>query len=231
MNQIIAYSEACRAVAAAKDFDEVQELSSRAEAMRAYAVQANNRQLEIDAAEIRIRAQRRLGEMLLSLKADIGLNGGGRPGGIFVGRRSADDPRPRLADIGVDQKLSMRAQILARQSAVEFEQAVDRWRSDLAFSHKRAKVTLPRPDDVGRQKTAFDFPLIDGARIGGLRLGQIRARVSALLDEAAVLQNILKQVGGAADQLARVADVVSTEFLDGQVHALQEARSRRRVPQ
>jgi hypothetical protein len=39
-------------------------LRDKAEAMRAYARQAINKQLEMDAAEIRMRAGRRLGERL-----------------------------------------------------------------------------------------------------------------------------------------------------------------------
>ena len=39
----------------------LQEIASNAEALRAYARQARNRQLELDAAEIRIRARKRAG--------------------------------------------------------------------------------------------------------------------------------------------------------------------------
>jgi hypothetical protein len=42
----------------------VREISAQADAVRAYAKQAKNKQLEIDAAEIRIRAERRLGELM-----------------------------------------------------------------------------------------------------------------------------------------------------------------------
>ena len=44
--------------------------------MRVYARQAKNRDLEIDAAEIRIRAERRVGELIEAQKASIGLHPG-----------------------------------------------------------------------------------------------------------------------------------------------------------
>ena len=43
------------------------------EAMRAYARQAKNKQLEVDAAEIRISAERRLGELIKAQKDNVGL--------------------------------------------------------------------------------------------------------------------------------------------------------------
>jgi len=53
-----------RAVAEAKAVDEVKEIINVSAAMAAYARQAKNRQMEADAFEIRLRAERRIGEML-----------------------------------------------------------------------------------------------------------------------------------------------------------------------
>src|SRR5690606_23443592 len=66
------YDAACRALAEAKATDEVKSVRDKAEAMRVYAHQAKNRQLEIDAAEIRIRAERRLGELIVEQKETVG---------------------------------------------------------------------------------------------------------------------------------------------------------------
>jgi len=70
MTQLIRYEAACRAIAEAKQVDEVKDMADKAEAMRVYARQAQNRDMEVDAAEIRIRAERRLGEMIAEQQLD-----------------------------------------------------------------------------------------------------------------------------------------------------------------
>lgn len=65
------YDAACRAVAAAKSVEEVRKIRNEAEAFRAFAKQAKDRTLELDAAEIRIRAERRLGEIISAQKKTI----------------------------------------------------------------------------------------------------------------------------------------------------------------
>ena len=76
-SELSRYEAACRAVAEAKSVDEVKDLLDKSEAMRIYARQAKNRDLEADASEIRLRAERRLGEMIAHQKATVGLNSGG----------------------------------------------------------------------------------------------------------------------------------------------------------
>lgn len=128
---LLKYDAACRAIAAARTADEAKEIRDRAEAMRAYARQAQNKQLEVDAAEIRIRAERRLGEILVAQKAlprgqggglNRGAAGGGKkeaPRGSFVEPR---DTTPTLADLGIGKKLSSRAQALAAVPTEAFEE-------------------------------------------------------------------------------------------------------------
>ena len=62
------YDVACRALAEAKAVDDIVEIVGQANAVHTYPRQAKNRQMEIDAAEIRIRAQRRLGELMAAQK-------------------------------------------------------------------------------------------------------------------------------------------------------------------
>ena len=105
--QLIKYEAACRALAECKAVDEVKAWADKAAAMQAYGKMAKDKSLEIDASEIRIRAERRLGEMLSTQKADGGLNRGAQIAGSKAGANDgssavvADDHRPKLADAGI----------------------------------------------------------------------------------------------------------------------------------
>lgn len=128
--QLIKYEAACRALAECKAIDEVKAWADKAAAMQAYGKMAQDKTLEVDAAEIRIRAERRLGEMLSQQKADGGLNRGtlvaGNKEGAGQGSPAVvkNDHRPKLADAGISKDLSSRAQKLAAVPEAEFEEAL-----------------------------------------------------------------------------------------------------------
>ncbi|HKF95144.1 MAG TPA: hypothetical protein VKB96_11210 [Gammaproteobacteria bacterium] len=67
------YDVACRAIAEANAIDEVRAIDNKAHALRAYARQSQNRQLEIDCAEIRLRAKRKVGELSAAIQTAPGL--------------------------------------------------------------------------------------------------------------------------------------------------------------
>ena len=123
--QLVKYEAACRAIAECKSVDEVKTWADKAAAMQAYGRMAQDRTMEVDAAEIRIRAERRLGEMLAATKADGGLNPAAtlKRGPVVV----ADDhgkKQTTLADAGISKDLSSRAQKLAAVPEAEFESAL-----------------------------------------------------------------------------------------------------------
>ena len=154
------YETACHALSQAKTTDEVKTLRDKSEAMRAYARQAKNRQLEIDAAEIRIRAERRLGELLKWQKENGGLNTGSR--GQLVGRDSsggaiAEPPEnspPKLQDVGIDKKLSSHAQKVAEIPEQEFEGIVGEWRESLETANERVTTNILKAADKAHNHRA-----------------------------------------------------------------------------
>lgn len=139
MSELARYEAAERAIAAAEAVDEVLEIRSQAEAWRAYAKQAKNRELEVKAARIRFRAERRLGEMLLASDRAKG----GRPS-----EKTCSDPEqvfeapPTLAEAGIDRKLSSRAQRLAEMDRDEFERALERQAEEMRAGQGRVAMDL-----------------------------------------------------------------------------------------
>jgi hypothetical protein len=81
-------------LAEAKAVDDIVEIVGQANAVHAYARQAKNRQMEIDAAEIRIRAERRLGELMAAQKASVARRPRGVPSKIGV-KKTPITSRPR----------------------------------------------------------------------------------------------------------------------------------------
>ncbi len=81
---------------------------------------AKNRQMEADAAEIRFRSERRLGELLAASPKNAGARG--------VGKSGVPKKNPTLEDAGIDKKLSSRAQKLAAVPDEKFEGMVADWR-------------------------------------------------------------------------------------------------------
>ena len=110
--ELLRYDEACRAVAEAYAIDEVKEILDKTVAIEVYARQVKNQELETAAAKIRMRAERRLGQLMAELHAEGRIHRGGRPS---AETSSGSEPvsQVRLADLGIDKKLSSRAQDLA----------------------------------------------------------------------------------------------------------------------
>lgn len=165
---LLRYDAACRAVADAKSVDEVKEVRDRSEAIRVYARQASNRDLEIDAAEIRFRAERRLGEMIQQQKETVGLASGGDA--MRARYQKGTEVRPTLADIGIDKKLSSRAQKLAAVPADDFEGMIGNWRDNISKENERVTVNLLKQGEKFRDRQAYEQTVERGCTVADLSL-------------------------------------------------------------
>ena len=138
MTALIKYETACRSLAEAHSVDEVKDIRDKAEAMRVYAIQSKNVDLETMASDIRVRGERRLGELLIEAKKDGRL----RPGQPEKNRADKEPfSRIRLRELGIDKKLSIRAQKLGGIAERAFEAMVTRMREDIQKRGSRAALS------------------------------------------------------------------------------------------
>jgi N6-adenosine-specific RNA methylase IME4 len=141
MTQLVKYEAACRAIAAAKNIDEVKKIRDVSIAMKAYARQAKNLVMEADALEIRMRATRRMDQMRQDQKKTVGLaKGAARKG---VGKRGVKNTphlvdKPTLAETGIDKNLAKEGRKLGALSDREFEKSIVNARTAISSVVKSA---------------------------------------------------------------------------------------------
>ncbi len=149
---LVKYEAACRALADAVSVDEVMQIRDAAEMHAAAARIANNRQLEMQAVELRMRGTRKLGEIIGKQKEIDGLNKGGRPS--KTPSQAEGVSAPKLQELGISHKLSHQAQKLAAVPEKEFESLVDTWRAESQVLDGRLTTDLMRIGAEQRQREA-----------------------------------------------------------------------------
>lgn len=112
--QLVRYEAARNALSVARSVDEVKDIRDKAQAMAAYARQANDTELVEWATEIKVRAERKAGEML----AEVERASAGR------GHKNTEGIRSTLERIEVPVSTAHRWQKLAAVPDDKFEQAV-----------------------------------------------------------------------------------------------------------
>ncbi len=154
-----------KALAAIETPGDAKAVGDKAELLRHYARMSRDRDLEISAVEVRVRAERQLGRMLRELKVS----------GLLRDRRPSEAEKAggdivTLDELGLSRKDSMRAQRMAERPERDFERAVAAWREEEARRQARAIGSLfkavarpmaplkPRPLPAGRFATIYADP-------------------------------------------------------------------------
>jgi hypothetical protein len=110
--------DAKQALAVASSFEEVKDIRDSAEAMRVFAKSiAAGQKAQNHCAEIKIRAERRMGEVLAKLDKNVGAKGSGSNQHEV---RSHDVTAPTLADINITKMQSSRWQAIAAVPEFDF---------------------------------------------------------------------------------------------------------------
>lgn len=119
-NALVRFDAARVALAEARSIDEVKAIRDKAEALRLYARQAGESlEMQNDIAEIKLRAERRAGELLKEVeRAERG-----RPIGKTL--HDATFIPPTLADLGIERTQSHRWQAIADVPEPIFEQHIE----------------------------------------------------------------------------------------------------------
>jgi hypothetical protein len=121
------YADMCRAIRECHRVDEVKQIRDKVLALEVYARQAKNTNAERLACEIRLRAERRAGVLLMHMaKAELrDARGGDRKSTscntTLIGEIKAP---PSLVDLGISRDQSSKWQKLAQVSEAEFESAL-----------------------------------------------------------------------------------------------------------
>ena len=140
--QLVKYEAARRALSEACAVDEAKDIADKALALQQYAKQAQDKELEWHAAEIRIRAKRRIGELSAALeKATPGGAGGGSelPTAGKIAKSAA------LKEAGISTSEAHRCEKLAAVPTDKFEEYIrkqNETRNDSPSSELAARALI-----------------------------------------------------------------------------------------
>lgn len=122
--ELIKWNKAKQAIIEAKTIDEIKDIRDKAQAMKAYAKQiGESLEVQNDIAEIKIRAERRAGEILQETEKAKGSDYAGRLD-LDGNRVLPSNPPPTLEEIGITKIQSSRWQATASLPEDVFEKHI-----------------------------------------------------------------------------------------------------------
>ena len=175
MKELALYDTASRALDKLDRVDEVKAIRDEAVAVQVYARQAKDTTLIRKATNVRLRAERRAGELLAKMEKN---KGGGERG---VGRRgknavAANDRIPTLADLGISKTQSSHWQQIAALDADGFKALEEDTHAKQERGHRNAQreVEIEQERAIYRARTEEGCTIDDlESLIGKIKFGVI----------------------------------------------------------
>lgn len=119
----VLYDRMTQAIAECERLDEVKDWHDKAAALHEYARQARNTEAAEIVERIRVRAQRRYGELLIEMKERGEIATGAKGVGPIAVERN-DRNGKTLSELGVTKDFSAKSQKLAQIPPAQFEEAL-----------------------------------------------------------------------------------------------------------
>ena len=216
--QLVRYEAARSALAEAHRVDEVMSIRDKAEALAAYARQAKDAELIQWATEIKVRAERKAGWMLIEA-AERGLRATKGDNRYTV--KTSDDGRstPTLSALGLTHNDSSRFQKVARMTEEHFEAAVATAKAVNGEVTTAFMLRQAAPRQEPQQADASSSVVIPSARS------------RSQLDQATELFSAIETIASCTlsgidvfDALPRFQHYRIDENIDAAVSRLQEIR-------
>ena len=155
-SELTRYDAMCRAIDAAYEVDEVKDIRDKAAALEHYARQAHNTEAEVQCCEIRLRAERKWGQIYAASEK---AKGGGKRGADGKFHQASPvttpgDEERTLADMAVSRDQSSRWQKLGE---VPEEQLGNRRRPTPSSSRRFRRNRIRRRYPTRRYGCAVDY--------------------------------------------------------------------------
>ena len=204
MSALIKYDQARLALAACRNVDDIKDIRDKSEAMRLYAKQANDTELEQWAAEIKLRAQRAIGEISAGLekqKNQAALPSGGK------------SKNEALKDAGISTSTANRYEKLASIPDADVEALIAQHKDDgKPVSAKAVLATLAKPNPVETKSPELEpVATPEVADVPQSEVDRLREHINELADhlEATMSENetLLRVVESDDKVLAALEEV------------------------
>ena len=156
--ELVKYDAMLRAIEQAHAIDEVKEIKNRAEALQHCHRIAHNPDAERQVTQIRLRAERRMGQLLSAMER----NEAGRPKNTRLSGGNLSEYRQALQDNDINERAAQRLQELAGIPRDDFEKAINETSVPSAREIiDRGKHTSLKPEVDGQQVPAAWLALDD----------------------------------------------------------------------